>query len=88
MENFLFEQKIISNKSYYASIGGGYDLGTQLGTEGKKNCEQSIYSNGLELLNIGDKGGNQGTVMAYIKLGDTNENDYLRIISSAITAIS
>jgi hypothetical protein len=34
-----------------------------------------------ELLNIGDNGGNQGTVMAYIKLGDTNENDYLRIIS-------
>ena len=65
MENYLFEEKMISNRSYFASIGGGYDLGTQLGIEGRKTCEKSIYSNGLELLNIGDLEKNIESRMKY-----------------------
>ena len=65
MENDLFDKKVISNKSNYASIGGGLDLGTQLGREGQKICEKSIYSNGLELLNIGDMEKNTARRMEY-----------------------
>ena len=65
MENDLFDKNVISNKSNYASIGGGLDLGTQLGREGQKICEKSIYSNGLELLNIGDMEKNTARRMEY-----------------------
>ena len=54
IENSLFEKNIISNKSYYASIGGGLDIGTQMQKAGTKVCESSIYSNAIELLNIID----------------------------------
>ena len=52
MEKYLSNSKIFSNSSTLASIGGGFDLGTQLGTQGNKVCESSIYNNKIELLNI------------------------------------
>jgi len=52
MERHLIENKVFSNTSSMASIGGGFDLGTQLGTRGKKVCESSIYNNKIDLLNI------------------------------------
>ena len=52
MERHLVEKKVFSNTSSLASIGGGFDLGTQLGTRGKKVCESSIYNNKIDLLNI------------------------------------
>ena len=52
METHLAKQNIFSNASTLASIGGGFDLGTQLVTQGKKVCESSIYNNKIELLNI------------------------------------
>ena len=52
METHLAKQNIFSNSSTLASIGGGFDLGTQLVTQGKKVCESSIYNNKIELLNI------------------------------------
>ncbi len=55
MENQLFNAGLISTKSSLASIGGGFDLGTQLSQKGKEICESSIYNNQIELLNIGDK---------------------------------
>ena len=79
MENHLFEKKVISNRSYYASIGGGYDLGTQLGLEGKKNCEKSIYLNGLELLSIGDLNKNIESRMKYYS--DSKKNDIALFIN-------
>ena len=54
MENHLYSSGIISNKSGLASIGGGYDLGTQLQAKGKKVCESAIYNHKINLLNIGD----------------------------------
>ena len=54
MENHLYSSGIISNKSGLASIGGGYDLGTQLQVRGKKVCESAIYNHKINLLNIGD----------------------------------
>ena len=54
MENHLYSSGIISNKSGLASIGGGYDLGTQLQARGKKVCESAIYNHKINLLNIGD----------------------------------
>ena len=54
MENHLYSSRIISNKSGLASIGGGYDLGTQLQVRGKKVCESAIYNHKINLLNIGD----------------------------------
>ena len=50
MEAFL--NKSFSNHSTLASIGGGSDLGGQLGTQGRRTCEASIYNNKIELLNI------------------------------------
>jgi len=52
METYLAKYNIFSNSSTLASIGGGFDMGTQLGTKGKKVCESSIYNNKIELLNI------------------------------------
>ena len=52
METYLNKQNVYSNSSSLASIGGGFDLGTQLGTLGKNVCESSIYNNKIELLNI------------------------------------
>ena len=45
IDKFLYKQKIFSNTSTLASIGGGFDLGTQLNLDGKKKCESSIYNN-------------------------------------------
>ena len=80
MENYLFEKKVISNRSYYASIGGGYDLGSQLGIEGRKICEKSIYSNGLELLNIGDLKKNIESRIKYYNQ-DSQGNDIVLFIN-------
>ena len=80
MEKYLFDEKVISNKSKYASIGGGLDLGTQLGIEGRKICEKSIYSNGLELLNIGDLGKNIERRMRYYN-HDSQSNDIILFIN-------
>jgi len=52
MEKHLVSQDVYSNSSTLSSIGGGFDLGTQLKTQGKKICESSIYNNKIELLNI------------------------------------
>jgi len=52
METYLANLNIFSNSSTLASIGGGFDLGTQLKPQGKKVCESSIYNNKIELLNI------------------------------------
>ena len=54
MENHLYSSGIIFNKSGLASIGGGFDLGTQLQARGKKVCESAIYNHKINLLNIGD----------------------------------
>ena len=45
MENHLVSKGIIFNHSELASIGGGFDIGTQLSAYGKKVCEAAIYSN-------------------------------------------
>ena len=52
METYLSKNEVFSNSSTLASIGGGFDLGTQLKLQGKKVCESSIYNNNIELLNI------------------------------------
>ncbi|MBC8256259.1 MAG: poly-gamma-glutamate system protein [Candidatus Marinimicrobia bacterium] len=52
MENILFN-KIFSNKSGMASIGGGNDLGSQMGNEGIVICEKSISN--LEVIPIFEK---------------------------------
>ena len=51
MESHLSNSKLFSNSSTLASIGGGFDMGIQLGTQGKKVCESSIYKNKIILLN-------------------------------------
>jgi len=65
MENHLYSSGIISNKSGLASIGGGFDLGTQLQARGKKVCESAIYNHKIELLNIGDPFENINRRMKY-----------------------
>ena len=50
IENKLYKEKYISNKSSFATIGGGLDKGTQMSTEGKNICIQSIYKNNLNYL--------------------------------------
>ncbi len=55
MESHLFNSGLISNKTSLSSIGGGFDLGTQLSNKGKEYCEASIYNNQIKLLNIGAK---------------------------------
>ena len=72
MENYLYSSGIISNKSRLASIGGGFDLGTQLQARGKKVCESSIYSYKIELLNIGDPSEN---INQRIKYFQNEQND-------------
>jgi len=46
MDQFLNDKKIFSNKSGMASIGGGYDLGSQMSDEGILVCEESINKHG------------------------------------------
>ncbi|MDP6570766.1 MAG: poly-gamma-glutamate system protein [Candidatus Marinimicrobia bacterium] len=55
METLLYKRGSLSTKSRLASIGGCFDLGTQLSQKGKEVCEASIYNNNIELLNIEGK---------------------------------
>ena len=65
MENHLNEVNNISNKSKLGSIGGGFDLGSQLNQEGRKVCEIAIYSNKMKPLHEKDPKENVKKRMQY-----------------------
>jgi poly-gamma-glutamate system protein len=90
METHLFEKKVFSNTSSLASIGGGFDLGTQLGTRGKKVCESSIYNNKIDFLNIDNASENiqkrmnhftsdKGEISLFINVGGKMIHPFLNI---------
>jgi len=54
MEHYLNQVNHVSNKSKLGSIGGGFDLGSQLNKEGRKVCEIAIYSNQMKPLHEKD----------------------------------
>ena len=84
-ETSVYEELVseYSFQEYCQSIGGAYDGTYCLIGDG------SLFFNGAdyvevphnELLNISDRNGNQGTLMAYIKIEDVSEVTYNRIIS-------
>ena len=84
-ETSVYEELVseYSFQEYCQSIGGVYDGTYCLIGDG------SLFFNGAdyvevphnELLNISDRNGNQGTLMAYIKIEDVSEVTYNRIIS-------
>jgi len=65
IENKLYKQKYISNKSSFATLGGGLDKGTQMSTEGKNICIQSIYKNNLNYLDTSIPNENINNRMKY-----------------------
>ena len=82
-ESSAFEELVIeySFQDYCQEVGGSYD-----GT----NCivgDGSLFFDGNdyvevphnEILNISDRNGNEGTLMAYIKIADASEVTYNRI---------
>ena len=84
-ETSVYEELVsdYSFQEYCQSIGGAYDGTYCLIGDG------SLFFNGAdyvevphnELLNISDRNGNQGTLMAYIRIEDVSEVTYNRIIS-------
>jgi len=67
MEHELFEDKIFTNHSIAASIGGNLDIGRALSLEGRELLETAIKRNHLEYINTGNIDGNIRKRLAIFK---------------------
>ena len=79
MEKYLLKKMIFSNSTTLASIGGGFDLGSQLDLGGKNICESSIYNNNIEFLNINNAFQNISKRMEHYDLKNDEISVYINV---------
>ncbi len=84
-ESSAFEELVseYSFQEYCQEVGGSYDGSNCIVGDGSLFFDGDDYVEvpHNETLNISDRNGNEGTLMAYIKIADASEVTYNRIIS-------